>query len=379
MKRLKGQKKERKKKIEDLNKKFKTAFLANEKDPKPIDFFGQNYTYNDFNSLYDLLHGCRPDGWIYSENFAVLIEAKVGFARQNEFQIFRHLSGHMGFGLTQDAINNTIDSMYHYCTWEEIGDALLSVAPTNVFAQEFYNFLILTGEVMSLKFIADTGFDKVAMREQFPLFLKTLNEQVSIIDRNLLLANRPKDNLWDYFGYEKDGKASSDPHYSIGFWDNATDIALTTKNKSQIKKLLSSEAMVDFLYQAAMAEDKVLMQRIYLSLMNYRLIDHKRGQIRGTTQDTFNFMFLLSEIVSNKNPEDSKKAIKQVLKSMSESIGFAKQLGLGIRVLYPINQRNDTGGLLEANKALFEDEMNLIKLYANFIKNSLPLYKLLVK
>ncbi len=346
---------------------------------------GKFYEYPNLPTLYELLHECRPDGWIHSKHFVVLIESKIGNAPQNEHQIYRHLSSEKGFKLKRDDITNIFDNLHIHKTWEDIGIVLTRVAPQNPVVKEFYRFLIIVGEIMGLNEIIDNEFNEEIINKQFPLFLKNLDKKIKEFNKGLVRGKRPKENLWDYYGLGKDagGNVCKNPHYSIYFTRQDMGISLTISDgkHQQMRKFLKSDNLLDYLTKIAIKiDDQFTRQRIVLALRNYRIVDHIKGQQRGSRQNTFDFEFVLSEIVGKKNSRSLEKDIRKVLNNMAECACFAKQLDFGYRILLPdFGKEPRKGGLYEANVNLLNTDNVLVDLYSEFINETKDLFDLILK
>lgn len=67
----------------------------------------------------DINERCIPDGWIFSENFSILIESKIGDNNIDHKQLLRHLINDKGYNLSLININEVriINK-----TWENIWD-----------------------------------------------------------------------------------------------------------------------------------------------------------------------------------------------------------------------------------------------------------------
>jgi len=345
-------------------------------------------------SLYSLIHGSRPDGWIYNDDIAILIEAKSGFGKIYDSQIFRHLTDPNGFGIpSKEVLKGDGCDKYDIVniSWKEINEKLYKLELNDnekIFVHQFKEYLIMTGETLDLSFVVkeDEGYDREKAKNQFPLFLEELDREVEKLGiKNLERGKRPLDILWDYYGIktiDKSGKKSinKNPHYSIyfdqpGLTNAGITLTTTTMKTTQIKKLFNLPKFNEYLKDKIKLKKEAKISRYYIMLQNYRIIDHIKGQQKGETNYTFMFKINFSEISSDKD-------IDVILDSMKQYVNFAKEFAFGIEILYPDVSKirnKDQEGLRQLNKALFEDHEKLIKLYCEFIQDTKSIFESLIQ
>ena len=276
------------------------------KGPSQIEF-----AHDQLCSLYNGLHDSRPDGWIYSEKLAILIEAKVGTNAQDKWQLFRHLTNENGFKIdSKNVLGGEKCKAYRLVnkTWNEISDLLGRVDPNNMLVKEFKEYLIMCGEILDLSFIVkEEEYNADKMRAQFPLLLSKLDSAISSLKikeiDELTRGKRRLDGLWDYYGFKQPKKdIGHNPDYLIDFNKESALFYLRTNNHRQMKILLKTEqkAKEDNEFRRVLLDvlntEEKLNERYFITLQTEKIIDWKNGAQHGEKFDTFFFGIALSEL-----------------------------------------------------------------------------------
>ncbi len=364
-----------KKERDDLLKKLKDSFKAN-KDC----WWGDNkISAKEVSSFYTLLHSCRPDGWIYdgvstSSPLSVLIEAKVGNNQFSRDQIYRHLSGKLGYNLGIKA--EGFDDQNHIVsvTWGEVLQSFESLKINQeTFAGEilrqFKEYMAMSGEIMDLRKLND-NYDNDFAKIQFDLFLNKLDEVIKQEKLPLVRKNRPKDGLWDIYGIQdEDGKPLENPNFTIGFGREGVGCSLTANKK---RKFLLNEKLRCFLEKIATNTDYEPRQRYRYILQRNRLVDWQNGQQRGEKYLAFSFFVnfaekqwqsreSISELIDINNTCMKKGGQEQMLAWSVDWVNSTKA-----------EDHNRETPLRSANLELFENPDKLFEQIVAFFKELYP-------
>jgi len=355
--------------------------------------------------IFETYRRTIPDAWIYNDEAAILIEAKVGSNPIAPYQIQRHLTHKNGLKIELKEIQKG-DKCNKYSeivclTWERLFDVFEGIMEKidhsekkDIFLiKQFKEYIAMNNEKLELRFITNEneGYDREKARELFPPLLEKLDQKIAKDSRTskigLVRSNRPKsDFLWDFYGIKNNVKVQQDPHYTINFDRSGAGIALTTKTSKKIKKLLSSSYLRDFIQDVLEKNpSSALRSRFSINLSNYRLIDWKMGQMKGETFSTFAFSINFFEL------NDDMKEIEFLLDDMMKYSKFAKQIGISFMVTYPDvskikekqsseenKNQSDEASIRKLNRDLFEDYDRLLQCYVDFIDQSNPLFKELI-
>ena len=365
---------------EDLKKKISKKYRENQKSGlmKPLQFSsGIEISHERLNSIYRALHDSRPDAWIYSQNFAILIETKTGKNGHDEFQLYRHLTNKNGFNIGRGKVsdgNKCNDYELVNMTWTEIGNLLFKIAGGNICVDEFRRYLVLSGQVLDLSFIVESnGYSHETMRAQFPLLLADLDKKIYGLEiEGLTRGNRPLFELWDYYGFETNkGKIGYSPNYLIEFDQDWACFFLRTNNRRQMRILLESSSFREILLEIVNNEEK-LSERYFIGLRTDRIIDWKKGAVKGEKFDTLSFSISLCEMEKRTSKKKNVgKVIDELLKSILELTVFSKRLSFGFKILYPdVTRIDETNFLRKENAALFRNSSEFIDFCASFVKDS---------
>lgn len=355
--------------------------------------------------LNDFLKGCRPDAWIYNDHLSIAIESKIGSNPFIESQLCRHIRDKThGLGVKANEKFYVINT-----TWDNLAEIFKSLKIYNsknysvekFLIDQFEEYIYMNKKVLNLSFITEgSGYDRENAKEQFPLLLAKLDEKIKKPIMKFGRADRPlSDYIWDYYGLkDSNEKVKQDPHYSVYFDEDFAGIALTTKNKNQMKFILDrkwkekfykkrnekfdenhKEKFDDFVGNILKLESNK-RSRYYLNLVNYRLMDWKKGRQKGKTFETFNFELNFSELknIKEEKVDDEISSLKKQFLDLSK---YSKQFEFGIRILYPYGEikKGDEALMRGQNKDLFNNVDQLLDMYSNFIENTSEIFKELVE
>lgn len=124
-------------------------------------------------------------------------------------------------------------------------------------------------------------------------------------------------------------------------------------------------------FKKVLTLDKIQRSRYFLQLVNYKLMDWKKGQQKGKTFETFKFELNFSEL----NQEQTN--ITEIKNQFNQLKKYAKQFEFGIRILYPYGKikTGDEELMRGQNKNLFDNEDKLIEMYIDFINDTSTIYR----
>lgn len=381
---IKKDEKEKDKILKRIKLEYKSFFKNNKFTDEVEELnekIGDKITEDNINDIYQLLiQKSRPDAWIFNKDIAILIEAKIGSGKVFKAQLFRHLTKSFGFndGQIFDKDKRPQELELITTTWEKVVEELSKLKDSEkTFIKDFKEYMNMTGQTLDLSFVVNPGYDEDTAKEQFPLLLTKLDEEIK--NRfNLHRGGRNLSGLWDYYGEKNNGKVGKNPHYSICFFPDKAGIILTiTKNPTKTKRLIKSDVLREVLLSLCNNDD-IKLDRYFIGLHTYELIDWKKGQIRGETQDTFNFIISFKKLVSSKTIVVNN--IKSLLNDLYKNVKYAKQFELELRIAYPNIEKikkADENTLRKANKELFDDYTKLIEIYLNFLQKTKPLFDLI--
>jgi hypothetical protein len=334
-----------------------------------------------------LLHECRPDAWIYQTKtdtpFSILVESKVGNNVLTNAQVFRHLIGDQGFNQDTTAVKGFMNSPKRIIstTWDEINRALAKmdnkickhpVCSEIVF--QFTEYMKASGEVLDLTKL-NKEYDAELAKRQFQLFLVLLDKHVCSKWKNLSRAERSLNGLWDYYGIKgKDGKVKKNPHISIHFSEYGVRCAFTISEKKLSKKRVEKirDGYADFneYLSTILKESSLKKYRFYINLLNFRLIDHKQGQMRGDRYDSFSFKVNFAELAK------SKKNLDDIYNTVIDCLPLAKQFEIYYECSWvDFNKvtKNEQRKLRSENKKLIINPGLLAKEMTEFINKLMPI------
>ncbi|MDQ3181307.1 MAG: hypothetical protein M3Q33_12385 [Acidobacteriota bacterium] len=334
-----------------------------------------DFKFSELNSLLQFFYGNRPDAWIISEKEVILFETKIGYNSASKYQIYRHITGKSGLNLKpQNLKNNNANLSIINITWEEIGKIFQSlksdVKQTEHFLiSQFLEYISMTGQKLNLEYLVKGEFESELHREQFSLFLNQFDKK--IVEKKLPFKrhHRTKAGLWEPYGIEiSENVISKNPHYTIGFWESEIGISLTTNNHKQINaeflRLLEN-------YFSQKTQKPYLLKRYAISLKKYHLVDWKKGDQRGETDDSFEFYFEFSEIKSNFS------ALSKIISELTK-LKIYKQLDFIYQIRFfdfsKIREKGKESQIRYLNKHLLENPTELIEEFVSFMEETSAMY-----
>ncbi|MBL7003629.1 MAG: hypothetical protein ISR69_06355 [Gammaproteobacteria bacterium] len=368
--------------LDNLNDENKKKALKNEikqaqKKNQDLEFEGFNIKADELSFFYSLLHECRPDGWIYegieSNNpMAVLIESKVGNNKLTNAQIIRHLLNENGFNI-KDIPNKVNDQMFICKTWDDIYRCLSNYE--NEFLQnekgvicieiikEFKEYLEMSGEVLSLKLANENSNDQDILRKQLRLFLEKLDIEVEKeFSGDLKRGDRNLDGNWDFYGKLNGTEISQNPHFSIYMFEEELGCVLTS-SKGKTKRVLEHKSFKQTLNSFySQNKENLGSDFLFFELMNYRIIDWKKGQIRGDSADTFRLKIRFDEL------EKSSLSIDGMIDTAIKFRPLAKQVDIGIKFPWVKLKDENTEKFRARAYNLISNPDELIRTYIEFMK-----------
>jgi hypothetical protein len=344
------------------------------------DFYIENlrFSFSELNSLLQFFYGNRPDAWIIGEKEVILFETKIGYNSASKYQIYRHITGKNGLNLkSQELRKASANLSIINVNWEEIGkifqELKTSANETEKFLiNQFNEYISMTGQRLNLDYILKGEIDNEIHREQFSLFLNQLDEKIKKRELPFKRHNRTKAGLWEPYGIElSENVISKNPHYTIGFWESAIVISLTTNNHKQINaEFLNS--LQDYFSQKL--KKPHLLKRYAVSLKKYHLVDWKKGDQRGETDDSFEFYFEFSEVKSNFD------SITKIITELT-NLKIYKQLDFSYQIRFfdfsKIRNTNQEAQIRYLNKQLLENPTKLIDEFVDFMEETQELYNLM--
>jgi hypothetical protein len=325
--------------------------------------------------------GNRPDGWIIGDKEVALIESKIENYPLDINQIYRHLTGVNGFNLSPKKIMEENSEYYIIqLTWQEIAQIFKKQKLTEendiLLINELLIYLSMTGQILNFDYLISGMMDDDVHKNQMRLFLEKLDKTLDSKKIDLKREKRKLDGLWDYYGINKGGNISQDPHYTIRFFNESINIILTTKKEKhkQVKRLLSNKEpnLKGYISNKINEIDNRILVRYYLRILNYPLVDY-RGQRKGDKYDGFNVKVRFSEI----DRENIDKVINNFAKMADLKIYRQFELGLSIDFNYnfsKIKEDEDRIQLKKENLELLKNPDELLKLFADFIEETKDLF-----
>jgi hypothetical protein len=332
-------------------------------------------------------NGNRPDGWIIGDKEVVLIESKVGSNEAQIDQIFRHITGNNGFGLNKDQINCSNIKILSL-TWQKIAEIFteqdIRKGKDKLLINEFLKYLSMAGQTLDFNYILDGIIDTQIHKDQLNLFLNELDKELEKKGLNLNRKKRAKHELWDFYGRQINGEVKDDPHYTIRFFDDCIQFYLTSKLKGQVNEILNKQRnkLVNYIDGKIQNIDKRILIRYYIQLINFRLVDHVQGQIRGDKYHSFYLNLRFSELF-NKNNNDINEIIENFARfANSNNSKLYKQFELGISIdFFDFNKIKKTDQKIQVrkeNQNLLKDPNSMIKLAGDFIHETYDLYEIML-
>jgi len=315
-----------------------------------------------------ILRNGLPDGWIINtvNKAGICIESKIeGTATKR--QIDRHKKYIKENFKNVDISTINVVSI----TWNAIYEVITKgISQDDYLVKNFKEYLIMSGLVLNFDFTETGKWDDIDLaKEQFKLLLEKIDQKVKI--ENFGRSARPLDLLWDLYGTINGDKVKMDPHYSVSFNPESTSIALTTKGTSKIRSLVAGNLMLEYLINSFNDPHKHNYM-YYLQMSDYKIIDHKKGQMKGETYMPFDFYISLSSF-KNENQ------IREMIDTVQKLIPFAKLVRFGVKIDFPNNEKikenTDDFQMRKENKKFISDPQKVVDLYSCFIKETFEIFK----
>jgi hypothetical protein len=349
------------------------------KEGKECELNNFKIEYQDLLSCYQLILGNRPDGWIHGDKDVIMFETKIGNNKASIYQIYRHLTGEKGFRISKQEIKRGEKSdCYNLInlTWSELVQIFGTVETKNerdkFLIHELLSYIKMTGQILDFSYIIlDNEIDVEIHKEQFGLFLNEFDKILKKRKINLFRGKRPLSGLWESYGLKNAEKdPSKNPHYTIGFWNKEIVVYLTTNNMSQVIRNLGP---IEKFYSDKKKElvlDKFKLSRYFISQIKYKLVDHKKGQIKGEQIEPFKFYIKFPEISENMS------SVAQILKIFSE-LNMYKQFELGFSIQFfdfAKIRDNDDVQIRKLNRELLGKPNIVLESFADFIEETLLIF-----
>lgn len=360
----------------------------NENFNEQYEINGISIPNEDLISLYELMHGCRPDGWIFSKNFAILIESKIGNNAMNEYQLFRHLVDKKGFSINQkDILTGKLCDKYKLISlsWKEVLDNLVDLDRDNIFVKEFKEYLIMCGEILSFEELFN-GLDN-SLENQIRQLRKLVEEMErrNIIKEMELTKSRKAivRHPWQQFGDNKD------LHFGVYVEKNeiSVDFSFRGSTKSRLSNNIDNwNFFVEHLWESFFIDSNNnpdIAHRYSIYISEYHIFDHYLGlQTGGENRSEFSYEFngnWLNRYIKNKQDYDM---------FMNEHIKwlFNNSLQVGIKYRIPFPDWDELKRRRNLKKPRKKYEIDLetlsypskcVDLFCDFISKMKPLYNLL--
>ena len=354
-------------KIDELIGSLRKDFLSKVKKAlkckNPVSFKDVEITSDEASSYYELLHECRPDGWIYNDKdpFGILIESKVGGNKLTNAQIYRHLSGNDGFNLKENALSFEEEKIISV-TWEGIINELPSKrGVAGEIIKQFKEYIIMSGEVLDLEKL-NKKYDQNLAKSNLKILAEKIDHCVSEEKLNLVRFGNFGDQ-WCAYGLSNSNFEST--HFSVGLREDGIYCALTipTKDKKKFQSKLEDPRLKKHIDDILNDKKKCLMY--ILELCNYRIIDWKQGQIKGDKHGTFSFSIRLSEL------KDSKIKYGDFVKIAIDCLSVTKQFDYIFKISW-IDAKKP-GDFRAKNRRLLKDPNKLVDEFVGFMKALIPL------
>lgn len=339
---------------------------------------GSTINYEELNSIFELTKGNIPDAWIIGEKETILLETKIGNNTASPYQIFRHITGENGFGITyKEFLSGQSELKLVNISWGELCNFIKDIQPQDqlgndkLLLNELLEYIIMTAQVLDFSYITSNNIDPILHKNQFELFLDRFDSELikANLDIPLERKKRKKSGLWE--PYTIKGSLDEDPHFTISFSDKEMSIALTTKNMTQVKKVISS---IEEFYVTKRNNPDATIFRYYISQEQYKLVDWKPGQLHGEHESLFNFYIFFSEIKEN---------ISRVCKIIKEftDLKLYKQFELGYSIQFydfsKVDKKRDGFQVRNTNIQLLDNPDQIVRIFIDFIKETLHMYKIM--
>lgn len=383
-------------KKEKLAKVIKKAISSDSYDGI-ISFEGHDFEIplNELNSFYQLVHGSRPDAWMIGDKEIILFEVKIDNNKVSPYQLHRHITDKNGFKSNIDEVEIKFITWPGLCNmFKKLSDKTNNIHSKKIIC-ELIQYLTMTAQNLNFDYIIKTdGLNTENHRAMFNHFLNEFDEKLKNIEelKEFKRKNRSKTGLWEPYGlseekskgakpYAKHNKNGilENPHYTISFRDDSIGIYLTTRTITQLDKLFM-EKFKNFLNEKMTnITNDSSSKKYYFDIRKSKMVDRLPGQVRGESQNTFNFNFRFSDI-NEKNIDEMSEIILKFTKNK-----MYKQMDLGLIIdFYDFSKireddQKNSRQIRKENLQLLENPYKIIDLFLNFMKETLHLYYELAK
>lgn len=340
-----------------------------------ISLMGTEYSFSPrkAENVYRLVHDNIPDGWVVAPgSYAILIESKIGGGRICEEQLFRHATGNNGFKLSAQDVKNNGSVQIVCVTWAKACDALVRASKqlkgmSLKITEQFLEYMEMSGEKLNFEFFLRGAYDENRMRNQFPLLVEKMQQKLKERKIPLEAENRPLTGVWQRFKSGTEG----DIFYTLRASDSGVEISLTA-HKAMKRKLYLNNRWAYILWDMCSDSGKWLRHRYQVMLHDYRLVDRQKGQMKGESQELFNYRFTLGT-VETKGDLDSLVAIGKKLVKLKDVKQLDITFKVGVIDKSKIKLREE-GTFRAENAKLLSDPEALLDAFCDFVEKTLPVY-----
>lgn len=329
-----------------IKKKFKTYKSGDENITIDLSKDEElTCTYDELSSIHAAFGDCRPDGWIYNKRVAILIESKIGDNTISAPQIYRHIKGDYGFGITPSKNIFDKDVTLFTTTWDEISKKLSELENEaqktkeqeskeieKFITKSFLEYLAMIGERFSFEKI----INGVATSEDRKIQLKFLVDKICNNDNNIQFTPSRKAqvrHVWQQLG-------PNNIHFSVYVWDNliAIDLAIMEDGQKKIKTEMKWTVFRKLLWEKhfnkAIEDYKSTGHRYEFYMNDYRIFDKYTGlQNSGINRSPATFTINGTWIKNQYN--DQEKFNEFFDKTIKPMIGRYKQIGVKYTIYIP--------------------------------------------
>jgi len=332
---------------------------------------------------------CRPDGWIYNNQVAILIESKVDSNKVVEHQLFRHLIGNNGFNLSLEELHYGFK--FKCVTWEDVASCIkeyidpIPNKKSNEFCEklviEFERYLNMTNQIFNPYENRD---NRKSRNAQLSILIKKIEKA---IENNNVLSQY-KDFLkldrkysGGYIG-EQIGK-SKDAHYNINFDTPAFigvnltlfEPSLTEERISILKQFIQKKIDIEIPSGYTVSKQQSELMRYGISAVGYRKV--KKTERRGEGIETAKLAVNLFELVFNR-----KRQRKFLINNIFQFYEGNKLLFRQMDITYSIKffqwnrKKYDESDIRHLNWELVETPEKIVYAFIDFIQDTIEIAEL---
>lgn len=333
---------------------------------------GKEYSFSrrEVADVYQLVHDNIPDGWIVApQNYAILLESKVGSGRVCEDQLFRHATGSNGFRLPAQEVK--AGGVRVVCaTWGDVCDLLIQAKDSKQLGEvsleiteQFLEFMEMCGEKLNFGSLVEGQYKEIEMRDQFLLLVEKMQQKLNDRGIPLVREDRPLAGLWQRFKLED----SKDIFYTLRVSESGVEISLTAHNHMK-NRLYSNDDWADVLWGMCEKSGKWIKHRYQVVLHDYRLVDWKKGQQHGENDELFSYRFTLGTVDTRDDLESLVRVGRELVK-----LKDVKQLDITFRVGAVSRLKPEEEGTSRAENAkLLLNPDVLLDAFCDYVEKTLP-------